>query len=577
MDSIQAIVEYYAPQRRAGLLPALQAAQVLEGWLSPETMAAIATGLGVPVVDAYGVAKFYTMLYTKPTGRTHIRICDDIMCRMAGARHVMAAVVAQVGIRCGETTPDGATTIEAMACLGGCHRAPVVLVEDMLVEHADPAKLHEWIDGNGRRGRPRSAAQRGPHLLHEIGVSGLHRLPRARTHGRYEALRKALTLEPSAIIAEVKASGLLGRGGAAFPTGIKWEGAAREIAARGRGADGMAGYVVCDADESETGTFKDRILVERDPHRLIEAMLIAGRAIGAGRGYFYVRGEYLLGFRRLSDAVEEAREAGLVGENILGSGYSFNIELRSGAGAYICGEETALLESIEGNRCEPRVKPPYPITNGLFGLPTVVNNVETLANVPGIIMHGAAWYRQWGTQQSPGTRLVCLSGSVRRPGLYEVSMGLPLRELIFNRGGGMRKGRSLQAVLAGGAAGAFLTPQQIDVPLDFQSLTAAGATFGSGAMMVFDDTVTMWEVLQRVTQFFAHESCGKCFPCQLGTQRQMEMVERIGKGDVRRSDGATVRALGMTMRDASLCGLGQTASSALISAIDRGLVKVEAI
>ena len=575
MNSIQAIITYYAPQKRAGLLPALQAAQVLEGWLSPDTMTAIATGLGVPVVDSYGVARFYTMLYTEPTGRSHVRVCDDIMCRLAGAQQVMTALESELGIRCGETTADGATTLEAMACLGSCHRAPVVLIEDLLVEHADPATVSDWMDGAGRRGRPRSAAQRGPHLLHEISISGLHTLSRARQHGRYESLRKSLAMEPPAIIAEVKSSGLLGRGGAAFPTGVKWEGAAREIAARGPGPDGIAGYVVCNADESETGTFKDRVLLECDPHRLIEAMLIAGRATGAGRGYFYVRGEFPLAFKRLNDAVEEAREAGLVGANILGSGFSFDVELRSGAGAYICGEETALLESIEGNRCEPRVKPPYPITNGLFGMPTVINNVETLANVPGIILNGSAWYRQWGTPQSPGTRLVCLSGSVRRPGLYEISMGLPLRELIFNLGGGMRKGRTLQAVLAGGAAGAFLTAQQTDIALDFQSLTAAGATFGSGAMMVFDDSVNLWDVLQRVTSFFAHESCGKCFPCQLGTQRQMEIVQRVGKGDVRPADDQTLRLLGQTMKDASLCGLGQTAASALLSAMDRNLVKLQ--
>ncbi|MBI3734270.1 MAG: SLBB domain-containing protein [Chloroflexi bacterium] len=375
------------------------------------------------------------------------------------------------------------------------------------------------------------------------------------------------------IIADLKAAGLVGRGGAAFPTGVKWEGAAKEIQARAVPAGEATGYIICNADESETGTFKDRILMERDPHRLIEAMIIAAHAVAANRGIIYVRGEYPLAFTRLSDAVEDARANQLLGINILNSGLEFDIEMRAGAGAYVCGEETALMESIEGRRGEPRVKPPFPTTHGLFGKPTVINNVETLANVPGIVMNGPRWYRQWGTERSPGTRLVCLSGSVRKPGLYEISMGLPLRSLIFNLGGGMARGRTLQAALVGGAAGAFLTPQQMDVPMDFQSLTAVGATFGSGAVMVFDDSVALWSVMRGITKFFAHESCGKCFPCQLGTQRQMEIVARAASGQGRSGDHDALIALGQTMRDASLCGLGQTAASALLSALDKKLVQ----
>ncbi|MCA1553689.1 MAG: SLBB domain-containing protein, partial [Chloroflexi bacterium] len=362
----------------------------------------------------------------------------------------------------------------------------------------------------------------------------------------------------SEIIAEVKAAGLVGRGGAAFPTGVKWEGAAKEIAARGVNLRGVTGYVVCNADESETGTFKDRVLMERDPHRIVEAMAIAAYAVGANRGVIYVRGEYPLAFVRLSEAVEQARAHGWLGAHIAGSGFHFDIEMRSGAGAYVCGEETALLESVEGRRGEPRVKPPFPISYGLFGMPTVINNVETLANVPEIVQHGAAWYRQLGMATSTGTRLVCVSGSVNHAGLFEISMGTPLREVIFELAGGLREGRTLQAVLVGGAAGAFLTPEQLDVPMDFESLNAIGATFGSGAIMVFDDAVNLWSVMRGITKFFAHESCGKCYPCQLGTQRQMEIVARISDGNVRGDDADTLRVLGLTMRDASLCGLGQT-------------------
>ncbi|MEP7200016.1 MAG: NAD(P)H-dependent oxidoreductase subunit E, partial [Chloroflexota bacterium] len=542
MNTLDSIIAHYASQQRAGLLPALQAAQVLDGYLSRETITHVAKGLGVPPTEAYGVVKFYSMLYTEPTGRRFVRVCDDVLCQLAGARQVVSALEAHLGVSCGETTSDGSVTLEAVPCLGACHRAPVALVDDTLHEGVG-IHVAQWLNRESKRGRPRRVAQRGPHLLREINVSGMHQLKRAQEHGRYDALRKALATPREQVVAEVKAAGLVGRGGAAFPTGVKWEGAAKEIKERGNEETrngSVTGYVICNADESETGTFKDRILMERDPHRLVEAMAIAAHAVGANRGIFYVRGEYPLAYERLSDAIDEAREAQLLGAQ-------FDIEMRAGAGAYVCGEETALLESIEGKRGEPRVKPPFPTTFGLFGKPTVINNVETLANVPGIIANGAAWYRQWGTAQSPGTRLVCLSGNVQRAGLYEISMGLPLRDLIFNLGGGLPKGRTLQAALVGGAAGAFVTPAQLDVAMDFQSLTAVGATFGSGAVMVFDDTVNLWDVLKGVTKFFAHESCGKCFPCQLGTQRQMEIVARISAGDARASDQQTLVTLGQTM------------------------------
>ena len=563
MNTLESIIARHAPHKRSGLLPALQEAQVLLGWLSAETIGEIARGLGVPQTEAYGVVKFYSMLYTEPAGPRFVRVCDDVICRMSGAMEVLAGVEAVV---------EDFVTVETVPCLGACHRAPAVLVDDILHQAVSPGSVPQVLEaGSGPLpGEPELLS--GPNLLRDLQAGALHRLEHAQTYGRYDALRAALKQAPAQIIAEVKAAGLVGRGGAAFPTAVKWEGAAREILARGAAADGVTGYVICNGDESETGTFKDRILMEQDPHRLIEALAIIGYATGANRGLIYVRGEYPLAYARLSAASEEARAAGLLGPTVAGSTFAFELEMRSGAGAYVCGEETALLESIEGKRGEPRSKPPFPVSFGLFGRPTVINNVETLANVPGIVLNGAAWYRQWGTAQSPGTRLVCLSGSVRRPGLYELSMGMPLRELLFDLGGGVPEGRSLQAVLIGGAAGVFLTPDQIDVRLDFQTLTAAGATFGSGAVMVFDDSVRLWDVLEGVTKFFAHESCGKCFPCQLGTQRQMEIVQRIGSGQTHGGERETLTSLGQTMRDASLCGLGQTAASALLSAIDKGLV-----
>jgi NADH-quinone oxidoreductase subunit F len=374
-------------------------------------------------------------------------------------------------------------------------------------------------------------------------------------------------MQADEIVNEIKASGLVGRGGAAFPTGIKWEGAAK--------AAGTEKYVICNADESEPGTFKDRILLIDDPHRTIEGMLIAGYAIGAGKGYIYIRAEYPYILPVLENALNEAREANLLGETILGADFSFDIELRVGAGAYICGEETALFESIEGKRGFPRVKPPFPTTHGLFGKPTVINNVETLCNVPLIMSQGASEYRKIGTEKSPGPKLFCVSGDVTKPGLYEVPFGVTLRELLEMAGGPSTapsaplraNGKGLQSVLFGGAAGAFATSEHLDVRMTFEDLRAAGLPLGSGVVMVFDETRDMRDVLKRLGHFFAHESCGKCYPCQMGTQRQREILDRIAAGNVLEGDLVRLQDVGWTMTDASLCGLGQTAASAVLSAI----------
>jgi NADH-quinone oxidoreductase subunit F len=368
-----------------------------------------------------------------------------------------------------------------------------------------------------------------------------------------------LALTPEEVIAEVKASGLVGRGGAAFPTGAKWEGAAK--------APGQPKYVVCNADESEPGTFKDRILLEEDPHRTVEGMIIAAYAIGSQNGYIYVRGEYPYAFKVMGEAVNEARQAGIIGRNILGSPLNFDIEMRLGAGAYICGEETALFESIEGKRGLPRIKPPFPTTHGLFGKPTVINNVETFCNVALIFARGATEYRKMGTDRSPGPKAFCVSGQIQKPGLYEVSFGATLRYLLFDLAGGPKHGRKVQAVLFGGAAGAFATEKDLDVILSFEHLSAAGLPLGSGAVMVFDDTADMRDVLKRIARFFTDESCGKCYPCQLGTRRQYEILDRVASGRPLSGDRERLLDVGGTMIDASLCGLGQTAATAVLSAM----------
>jgi NADH-quinone oxidoreductase subunit F len=371
-----------------------------------------------------------------------------------------------------------------------------------------------------------------------------------KKYGDYAALKKAKAMSREQVVEEIKASGLVGRGGAAFPTGIKWEGALK--------AQADAKYVICNADESEPGTFKDRILMLDDPHMMIEGLCVAAYAIGAQKGFIYIRGEYPYIVPALQHAVDEARAAGYL-EN-------FDIEIRVGAGAYICGEETALFESIEGKRGFPRVKPPFPTTHGVFGKPTVINNVETLCNVPLIISMGSAEYRKIGTEKSPGPKLFCVSGDVLKPGLYEVAFGATLRE-VLEMAGGVASEKALKSVLFGGAAGAFATSAHLDVKMTFEDLRASGLPLGSGVVMVFDETRDMRDVLKRLGHFFAHESCGKCYPCQMGTQRQKEILDRVADGKVLEGDFIRLQDVGWTMTDASLCGLGQTAASAVLSAM----------
>ncbi len=398
-----------------------------------------------------------------------------------------------------------------------------------------------------------------PVLLRRVGHVDPTRLEDYLAWGGFEALRRALLRRPESIVDEVKASGLVGRGGAAFPTGVKWEAVARESR--------TPKYVVCNADESEPGTFKDRVLMEGDPFVLVEAMAIAGHAVGAEEGYIYVRGEYTRAYERIKNAVEEATRAGFLGDHILDSDVSFHVHVYRGAGAYVCGEETALFESIEGKRGQPRQKPPFPTTHGLFGRPTVINNVETLANIPPIVLHGPEWFRSLGPEDAPGPKLYSVSGAVNAPGVYEAPMSVTLRELIEEYAGGVRNGGRVQAVLVGGAAGTFLGPKELDVPMSFSGLRKVGAALGSGAVMVIDEQVDMWEVLLRLARFFAHESCGKCYPCQLGTQRQLEIVRRMASGRIRYQDILRLRDIQATMADASICGLGQTAGNAILSGL----------
>jgi NADH:ubiquinone oxidoreductase subunit F (NADH-binding)/(2Fe-2S) ferredoxin len=369
--------------------------------------------------------------------------------------------------------------------------------------------------------------------------------------GGYEGSSKALTkMTPEEVITEVKSSGLQGRGGAAFPTAMKWEFARR--------APGNEKFIICNADEGEPGTFKDRLILEGDPHKLLEGMIIAGYAVGATQGFIYVRGEYALSIQRIEKAIGDARSLGLLGNRILESSFSFDVKVMKGAGAYVCGEETALIESLEGRRGHPRNKPPYPVVAGLWSKPTVVNNVETLANIADIVKNGADWFRHYGTSKCTGTKVYTILGHVATPGLIEAEMGTTLRDIIFEYGGGLSKGKRLKGALVGGAAGAFLGPDMLDVQMDFVNLREYAAALGSGAVLVMSESTSMLDMLKNVIHFFKHESCGHCVPCRLGTARMAEIIDRIAARNGKKGDLERLVQIAGTMKDTSFCPLGQS-------------------
>ena len=562
-----------ARARRHLLLPALWVLQERIGWISPGGLNELCRRLTLPPADVYGVATFYAMLSVEPRPARVVHVCEDIACRCTGSDDLIAQIEERFGAE-GELSDDGSTTWYRSPCLGQCDRAPAALVSDAgdephertLASTTATAVLAILAGGEPGPAPVTVLQQAGDptlRLLRRVGSEKPVSLDEYRAHGGYAALRRAIELGPEGVIREVKDSKLQGRGGAAFPTGVKWDAVARQPV--------RPHYLVCNADESEPGTFKDRVIMERDPFALIESMTIAAYATGCERGYIYIRGEYPEPQHALEAAIDEARARGYLGDDVLGEGFRFDVEIRKGAGAYICGEETAIFESIEGNRGEPRNKPPFPVVVGLFGKPTVVNNVETLVNVLEIVSRSGPTYAETGTDVSTGTKLFCLSGHVERPGVYEVPFGTTLREL-FGLAGGVAGGKELQCILMGGAAGGFLRPDELDLPLTFEAAREAKTTLGSGVVLVLDETVDLPRLLMRLAAFFRNESCGQCVPCRVGTVRQQESLARLvsGKtiGGVER-ELAVIAEVGQCMRDASICGLGQTASSAIESAIDR--------
>ncbi len=551
-----------AREQRHLLLPALHALQSGAGWISPGGLRYVCERLDVPPAEAYGVATFYAMFSTEPRPRSVIHVCDDIACRVAGAESLIGEVEEALG-------QEGERRIIRSPCLGMCDQAPVALVQrsgaDTALAQVKASDLAEIARGE-RTVLSRAwmrPDQEGVRLLRRVGVVDPSSIDDHRAHGGFEALRRAVELGPEGVIREVKDAKLLGRGGAAFPAGVKWGAVANQPA--------RPHYFVCNADESEPGTFKDRVLMEGDPFAVLESLTIAGFATGSEKGFIYIRGEYPDATATLQHAIDTAYAHGFLGADVMGEGFAFDVELRRGAGAYICGEETSLFNSIEGKRGEPRNKPPFPVEKGLFGKPTGINNVETLVNVLEILRIGGLEYAKIGTEDSTGPRLFCLSGRVERPGVYEVEHGVTLRE-VLELAGGVRGGKALKAILLGGAAGSFVTPDDLDLRLTFEDTRVAGVTLGSGVVMVFDEDVDLADIVLRIASFFRDESCGQCVPCRVGTVRQEEALTRLVSGRAngsREDELELIGQIGQVMRDASICGLGQLAANAVDSAIHR--------
>ena len=564
-------------ERRHLLLPALWALQSCAGWISPGGLNYVCQRLDVAPADAYGVATFYAMFSASPQPPAVAHVCDDVACRLAGAREICNQLEERLGPAGGAWRPS--------PCLGQCERAPAALFQrsgkgarDSVAAPSDAAAIVAGLTGSElstlnsqlstRSGSPSAPQTQDSRrdvliLLSRVGRVDPTSLGEYRASGGYAALERSFELGPDGVLREALESRLVGRGGAAFPAGRKWDAVARQPA--------RPHYLVCNADESEPGTFKDRVLMEEDPFALVEAMTIVAYATGCERGFVYIRGEYPLAVERVSGAIAAARAGGLLGESIFGQPFAFDVEVRRGAGAYICGEETALFNSIEGFRGEPRNKPPFPVQSGLFRRPTVINNVETLCNAQLIVLRGGAAYASIGTEQSTGPKLFCLSGRVARPGVYEVPFGVTLRQLL-DEAGGMSRGRALRAVLLGGAAGSFVGPEALDTPLTFEGTRAIGAALGSGVVMAFDEGDDLVDTVRRIAAFFRDESCGQCVPCRVGTERQEELVTRIASGrplGSLQTEVALLDEMARAMRDASICGLGQTASGAIQSAISK--------
>ena len=550
-----AIVKRY-PIKRSAILPALYLAQEQEGQLTRDSIEYVGALLDLTPAQVHDTASYYSMFHFKPVGRTHIEVCTNLSCALAGADALIEKACKRLGVREGQMTEDGRFTVSRVECLAACGGAVAVQVNGEWVENTTEDDLSKMLSGTLSYRPfdwPKSPGE--PVLLRNVWKQDSPSIGVYEAGGGYQNLKKHLTLSPDEIIDQVKRSALRGRGGAGFPTGLKWSFLPKD--------NPKPRYLVVNADESEPGTYKDRLIIENDPHQLLEACIVASHAIRSKLCFIYIRGEFWQGIRALEKAVAEAYAKGYAGKDILGTGVDVNIVVHGGAGAYECGEETALLESLEGKRGQPRLKPPFPATHGLYGCPTIVNNVETIACVPLILEKGPEWFAAQGTEKNGGPKLYCVSGHVKRPGTYEAGMGkITLRELIYEPGyaGGIKDaGRRLRAVVPGGSSTPVLTADEIDVAMDFDSIAKAGSMLGSAGTIVMDDSVCMVWMAQKLTYFYKHESCGKCSPCREGTGWMLRLLERIENGEGTERDLETLWGVTDSIGGKTLCPFGDAA------------------
>lgn len=511
--------------------------------------------------------------------RSHVMVCGGTGCTSSGSDEVAERFIEEIK----KAGLDKEILVVRTGCFGLCELGPVVVVypEGVFYSRVKPEYVPEIVEEHLLKGRPVRKYIYGESLeekaikpleetpffrkqrriaLRNCGVINPEDIREAIAFDGYKALAKVLTeMTPEQVIEEVKKSGLRGRGGGGFPTGVKWEFAYKQKE--------TPKYVVCNADEGDPGAFMDRSILEGNPHSVLEAMAIAGYAIGANHGYIYVRAEYPLAVKRLKIAIQQAREYGLLGKDIFGTGFDFDIEIRLGAGAFVCGEETALLNSIMGKRGEPRPRPPFPAVKGVWGKPTIINNVETFANIPPIILNGGEWFASIGTEKSKGTKVFALTGKVNNTGLIEVPMGTTLREIIYEIGGGIPGGKKFKAVQIGGPSGGCIPAELLDTPIDYDSLTSAGAMMGSGGLVVMDEDTCMVNVAKFFLEFTVDESCGKCAPCRIGTKRMLELLDKITSGKGEEGDIEKLEELAKTIKATALCGLGQTAPNPVLSTL----------
>jgi NADH-quinone oxidoreductase subunit F len=561
------------PVKRSALIPMMMYAQDEFGCVSDEMIGEIARRLDLNTVQVEETLAYYSMLHRKPLGKHHVQVCTNIACMLRGGYEILEHAKKRLEVGHKEVTKDGVFSLEEVECIGACTGAPAIQVnydffENLTLKQFD--RIIEELD-EGRRPAPVgviSGALHERHAQETVLISQRWGIPDSRkidvylANDGYRALEKALKqMTPEAIIDEVKRSNLRGRGGAGFPTGMKWSFVPKDSP--------KPKYVICNADESEPGTCKDRPLMEMDPHQMIEGMIIAGRAIGAHRGFIYIRGEYRYVLDLVDEAIAEAYQRGYLGKNILDSGFDYDLLIHTGAGAYECGEESALMESLEGKRGYPRIKPPFPAVVGLYGCPTIINNVETLSAVPAIIRDGGEAYANRGTPRNGGTRLLCVAGHVNKPGIYEIPLGMNMKKFIYEMAGGIPNGKKLKAVIPGGSSCPLLSANEIDLPMDYDAVAKAGSMLGSGGMVVMDEDTCMVDMARRIMQFYAHESCGWCIPCREGTVWLRKMLERFHAGLGRTEDIDLMGELAQNMLGRTFCPLGDAAAMPTISIVQK--------